>query len=110
MESEGRHKSKPELILRREAAKDPIAMNRIWHVYILECADGKLYVGIALDVQKRFKVHNQGLACRFTKFRHPVQLLYSEPQIDYRSARKREKELKGFSRSKKITLISRNLK
>ena len=82
-------------------------MNRTWYVYILECADGKFYIGIALDVQKRFKLHNQGLACRFTKYRHPVKLLYCEPWNDYYSARKRERELKGFTRDKKLALISK---
>ena len=85
-------------------------MNEKWNVYIIECSDGKLYVGIAKDIPKRLKLHNQGLACRFTKYRNPVKFLYSEGGDDYSSARKREKELKGFSRDKKLKLIEEVLR
>ncbi len=76
-----------------------------WFVYIAECRDKKLYVGIAKDVSKRINQHNKGLACRFTKFRYPVRLLYEEKCLDYQSARMRELEIKGFSREKKLTII-----
>jgi putative endonuclease len=77
-----------------------------WYVYIVRCRDEKLYVGIAKDVKKRVALHNKGLACRFTKYRKPVQLIFEEKQEDYRQARTREKEIKGFSREKKQQLIS----
>ena len=76
-----------------------------WFVYIAECRDKKLYIGIAKDVNKRINEHNKGLACRFTKFRHPVRLLYEEKCLDYRAARMRELEIKGFSRDKKFEIV-----
>ena len=80
-------------------------VNEKWFVYILECRTKDLYVGIAKDVDKRIKLHNKGLACRYTKFRKPVVLLYIEECDNYNHARKRESEVKKFSRAKKITLV-----
>jgi len=77
-----------------------------WSLYISECHDGTLYVGIAKDVKKRIKDHNTTNKCRYTKFRKPLSLLYSEPCGDYGVARKREIEVKRFSRKKKFELIS----
>ena len=82
-------------------------MNEAWHVYIIECRTKDLYIGIAKNVTARVKEHNTGHACRYTKFRKPVALLYSEPCEGYLQARKREKEIKKFSRTKKLALVTR---
>ena len=84
-----------------------LVMDDIWYVYIIECRDDKLYVGIAKDVEARVKLHNKGSACRFTKYRYPVQLLYKERYISKSLARKREIELKRFSRKKKFDVIQK---
>ena len=76
-----------------------------WFLYLIECRTKELYVGIAKDVEKRVIQHNEGRACRYTRFRTPVRLIYSEPCGEYASARKREKEVKKFSRIKKLSLI-----
>ena len=82
-------------------------MDDCWNVYIIECRDKKLYVGIAQDVNERVQTHNAGHGGRFTQFRIPVRLLYSEPHPDKSSARRREIELKGFSRKKKFAVIDK---
>jgi len=79
-----------------------------WHVYIIECNDKELYVGIAKDVQKRTQLHNKGSACRYTKYRNPVKLVFAEKLGSYSLARGREKEIKGFTRKKKLALINRD--
>ena len=80
-------------------------MNKTWNLYIIECRDGELYVGVALDVPKRISEHNHGTACRYTQFRRPVKLIYSELCGTYARARKREMEVKSFSREKKLALV-----
>ena len=75
-----------------------------WFLYIIECRTAELYVGIAQDVEKRVQEHNKGRACRYTKFRTPVKLVYSEFCGEYLTARRREREVKRFSRSKKLAL------
>ena len=76
-----------------------------WFLYIVKCSDSSLYTGITTDLAKRLKRHNQGKACRYTKTRKPVKLMYQEI-IDTESlARKREIEIKKLSHENKIKLI-----
>ncbi|MFA7255093.1 MAG: GIY-YIG nuclease family protein [Candidatus Omnitrophota bacterium] len=79
-------------------------MEQRWSLYILECRTKDLYVGIAQDVQKRLELHNKGRACRYTKFRGPVTLVHEEYCGGYAEARRREREVKKFSRIKKLAL------
>ena len=75
-----------------------------WFLYIIECRTGELYVGIAQDVGKRIEEHNKGRACRYTKYRKPVRLVHFEPCGDYVTARRREREVKRFSKAQKLAL------
>jgi len=77
-----------------------------WFLYIAECKGGTLYVGIAKDVDKRINEHNRTNKCRYTRFRKPVKLRYKHECCDYNTARKRELEVKKFSRKKKFALIN----
>ena len=61
-----------------------------WFVYILRCADGSLYTGIAKDVDRRLEQHNAGTASRYTRSRLPVTLEYQEEQPNQSLALKRE--------------------
>jgi len=78
-----------------------------WFCYIVQCGDGSLYIGIAKDVEERVKRHNWGVGPRYTADRRPVKLIWSEPFEDSEAARRREKEIKGWSREKKLKLVSR---
>ncbi|MBU0571972.1 MAG: GIY-YIG nuclease family protein [Candidatus Omnitrophica bacterium] len=79
----------------------------MWYLYILKCSDGKLYAGITTDVAKRVERHNQKKASRYTRMRLPVELIYQELFPDKSSARKREMQIKKWSRDKKLTLIAK---
>ena len=76
-----------------------------WFVYILECQDKTLYVGIALDALKRLREHNTTNSCRYTRSRKPLKLVYREGCLDYHTARSRESEIRKLSRKKKLELI-----
>jgi predicted GIY-YIG superfamily endonuclease len=76
-----------------------------WHVYILRCADGTFYTGIAKDVDRRCRQHNDGKASRYTRSRRPTRLVYQEPQPDQAAALRREAAIKALSRREKATLI-----
>ena len=43
-----------------------------WFLYLIECADGSLYTGIATDVEARFAKHASGKGARYTRSRKPV--------------------------------------
>ena len=46
-----------------------------WAVYLLECADGRVYTGIARDPEQRYAKHIAGKGARFTRSNPPKQLL-----------------------------------
>ena len=87
----------------REAAGAPDEAP--WHVYILRCADGTLYTGIATDTARRLSEHNAGRGARYTRSRLPVELVYEETVPDRGSALRREHEIKRMSAAGKHDLI-----
>ena len=76
-----------------------------WFVYILRCADGSLYTGIAKDVDRRVEQHNTGTASRYTRSRQPVTLVYHEEPTTKGMALKRELAIKALSQKAKEALI-----
>jgi len=46
-----------------------------WAVYLLECADGRVYTGIARDPEQRYAKHLAGKGARFTRSNPPRRLL-----------------------------------
>ena len=78
-----------------------------WTVYILRCADGSLYTGIARDVARRVEEHNShgARAARYTRSRRPVKLVYQEPARTRSAASKREYRIKQMTRGDKQKLI-----
>jgi putative endonuclease len=77
-----------------------------WTLYILKCKDGTLYTGIAKDVDKRLKAHNDGKGAKYTRARRPVSLLYQESCKSRTQALVRECAVKALPRNKKQDLIS----
>jgi putative endonuclease len=82
-------------------------MSSAWHVYILRCADGSLYTGVATDLQRRLLQHNGSLAggSRYTRGRRPVSLLWSDTASDRSTAQRREAAIKRLSRDEKLRLL-----
>jgi len=78
----------------------------MYYLYILECADGKLYTGITTDIVRRLEEHNNTkLGAKYTSMRRPVRLVYSR-EFDNRSlACKEEYRVKQLSRDEKLELI-----
>ena len=79
----------------------------MWYVYILECRDKTLYVGITKNLTDRLDKHNKGKASKYTRGRTPVILRYQEEHLDKSTARKREIQIKNWSRDKKLALIAK---
>jgi putative endonuclease len=76
-----------------------------WHIYIIRCKDKLLYTGITTDLKRRIKAHNSGNGCRFTKYRAPVRLLYTEGILGRSQALKREAQIKHLDKKAKLKLI-----
>lgn len=77
-----------------------------WFVYMLECADGSLYTGIARDLDARIKTHNEGTGAKYTRGRLPVKLVYREVVKNRSSAAQREHEIKQLPRQSKLALLN----
>ena len=76
--------------------------------YILECADGTLYVGSTDNLERRLHEHNNlKSGAHYTKIRRPVALKYRETFTNIKDARARERVLKRLTRKKKVELIKK---
>ena len=75
------------------------------YVYILECADGSFYTGSTRHLEKRLWQHQRGEGARHTAKRLPVKLVYWEAWPHIGAAFEREKQIQGWSRKKKRSLI-----
>jgi putative endonuclease len=76
-----------------------------WFVYILQCNDGRLYIGMTNDIERRLKEHASGKGGHFTKSFGVSRFLYKEEYDSRIDAMKRESQLKGWTKRKKIALI-----
>ncbi len=83
-----------------------LLMAQPWFCYIARCHDDSLYVGIAQNLEERIRRHNSGTGAEFTAKRRPVELLWSKQFGDSQAARRREKEIKGWNKQKKLSLIA----
>ena len=56
-----------------------------WFVYLIECEDGSIYTGIAIDVDARYAAHKSGKGARYTRS-HPPRRLLAAIEYPNRSA------------------------
>ncbi|OGZ11081.1 MAG: hypothetical protein A2942_02490 [Candidatus Lloydbacteria bacterium RIFCSPLOWO2_01_FULL_50_20] len=77
----------------------------MYYIYILACKDGSLYTGITTDVDRRFEEHKNGRGGHYTSSKEIVRVVYTEKYPDRSSALKREAQIKGWTRKRKLNLI-----
>jgi len=68
-----------------------------WYVYLIECRDGSIYTGIALDVAARYAAHVSGKGARYTRSHPPQRLLAAIEYADRSAASKAEYQIKRLS-------------
>jgi putative endonuclease len=78
---------------------------RTFHVYIMASASKVLYIGVTGDLLRRVHKHKGRKVPGFTARYNVTELVYFEAFGEVRFAIAREKLLKGWLRSRKITLI-----
>jgi putative endonuclease len=80
----------------------------VYWVYIIECQNGSLYTGIALDLEKRFKLHLSGKAAKYTRSFKPRQLAQAWQVACERSiAQQIEAYIKKLDGPQKQALVKR---
>ena len=81
----------------------------MWYVYILECQNKVLYTGVTNNLDRRIEDHKQGNGGRYTKIAGVNKLLFKEEFSSRIEAKKRESQIKGWTRRKKLALIKGDL-
>ena len=76
-----------------------------WWLYILQCGDGTLYVGISTNVEHRLNKHQTGQGAKYTRGRGELKLLHQEKVGTKSDATKREITIKRMSRQEKLDYI-----
>jgi len=80
----------------------------VYYVYILtNTHHNVLYTGVTNDLERRCHEHNQKKIKGFTRKYNVDKLIYFERFDSVDSAIAREKQIKGFSREKKLALINK---
>ena len=78
---------------------------RVYYVYILSSPSRVLYIGVTNDITRRLAQHRSGDTPGYASRHGALRLVHLESTNDVRAAIRREKQLKGWRRSKKVALI-----
>ena len=73
--------------------------------YILHCHPGLFYTGHTDDLDRRVAQHEAGAIPGFTRDHLPISLAWSQEFVTREEAKRAEKQIKGWSRAKKMALI-----
>ena len=75
-------------------------------IYILRCADGSLYTGVAKDLEARLARHRLGKASKYTRSRLPVTLVWRRRVLAWGRALAEEHRIKSLTRAEKEALLA----
>jgi predicted GIY-YIG superfamily endonuclease len=81
----------------------------LWHVYMLRLQNGCIYVGSTNDLERRLEEHRGGNGGKTTRESPAVELIYCETLMGRSTAGRRERQLKRWSRAKKLALAEGRL-
>jgi len=88
------------------ATPDAQVVDSRFSLYIVRCADGTLYTGIATDVDRRLAEHESGLrGAKFLRGKGPLKIVFSRIVGDRATASRLEYRVKKLDRSQKLDLI-----
>ncbi|GAA3260524.1 hypothetical protein GCM10020258_23050 [Sphingomonas yabuuchiae] len=76
-----------------------------FYCYILLCSDGSFYTGHTDNLEHRIAQHQSGELPGYTLTRRPVELAWSQ-DFPRHEALTTERQIKGWSRTKKAALIA----
>lgn len=78
-----------------------------YYIYILVGENNRvMYIGVTNDLHRRLREHRNEEIDGFTKRYHLHKLVYFEKYSSPKTAIKREKELKGWTRKRKNDLVT----
>lgn len=78
-------------------------------VYILECADGTYYTGVAVNLERRLRQHNTNAGAKYTRGRGPCRIVAQASVPDLGDALRLESYIKRRPKHLKVpTLVNHN--
>jgi putative endonuclease len=80
---------------------------KLYYTYIVASRSHNFYVGVTSEIELRIQQHKEGWLEGYSKKFNCNRLVWFERHVYVEGAISREKQLKGWSRSKKICLIER---
>lgn len=80
--------------------------DRTYWVFMMTNRSGTLYIGMTNNLMRRIQEHRLGRAAGFTAKYKITRLIHAEGFSEVRDAVAREKQLKGWSRARKLALIA----
>jgi putative endonuclease len=95
----------PFALLKGKLREGEESLMNQYYVYIMTNKSKTLYTGITNNLERRVYEHKQKLVPGFTARYNIIKLVHYEETTDVLAAIAREKEIKGWLRSKKIKLI-----
>ncbi len=81
-------------------------VEKSYYVYILLTEDNTLYCGYTDDVERRFKLHQEGKGAKYTRSHRPVKIVYTKRFETKSEAQKEEYRIKQLPREEKLKLIT----
>lgn len=75
------------------------------YFYLARCNDGSLYAGTCVNIAERERTHNEGKGAKYTRSRLPVKMVHTEEFGTLSEARRREAEVKTWTKEHKEDLV-----
>lgn len=80
-----------------------------WYVYVLRCANGALYTGIATNITRRIAEHRVGKGAKYLRGKGPLRLVFKKAVGDKGLALRVERRIKKLPKIRKETLVKRRI-
>ncbi len=82
-----------------------------WFLYMVECADGRVYTGITTNVERRFSEHSEGgiKGAKALRGKGPLKLVFQQQMLNRSDASIAESAIKKLSKQQKLLLIAKGL-
>ncbi|MEK7630204.1 MAG: GIY-YIG nuclease family protein [Patescibacteria group bacterium] len=79
----------------------------MYYVYLIQCEDKSIYTGITNNLERRFKEHKGKIGGHYTASHKVERIIHTEEFETKSEALKRESQIKGWRREKKLALIGK---
>lgn len=79
--------------------------NKKYYVYVILTVNNKLYCGYTDNVERRYRLHKEGKAAKFTRANKPFMIVHTAEFETKLEAQAEERRIKKLSRKEKEELI-----